>query len=110
MRGVKFDTIRNAVETNNKQRYTLLLEPVASESAKAGDDTTPIPVELPHSAITIPPLPGTQLPLDLEDLVEADGTWYIRANQGHTLKVSMFILLVHGTDLGYRLRTWNCIM
>jgi RNA:NAD 2'-phosphotransferase (TPT1/KptA family) len=86
MRGVTFERIKEIVETNNKQRFTLLLEP-PNASATTNVITTGVPVEIPHpTQVTIPALPGSDVPTDLEELIEAGGTWYIRANQGHTLK------------------------
>lgn len=87
MRGVTFEKVKEIVETNNKQRFTLLLEPSSTSSATTDVITTTGPVEISHPAqVTIPALPGSDLPTDLEELIEAGGTWYIRANQGHTLK------------------------
>ncbi|KIM33103.1 hypothetical protein M408DRAFT_60312 [Serendipita vermifera MAFF 305830] len=116
LHGVKFDAIRNIVETNNKQRFTLILQPIDPDSTKSVTGTAPIPVELPHPAVTIPPLPGTEAPADLENLIEAGGIWYIRANQGHTLKVEDLELhevkdpneipiAIHGTTL----KAWHAI-
>jgi RNA:NAD 2'-phosphotransferase (TPT1/KptA family) len=87
MRGVTFERIKEIVETNNKQRFTLLLEPPNASSASTDVITTSVPVEIPYPPqVTIPALPGSDVPTDLEELIEAGGTWYIRANQGHTLK------------------------
>jgi len=117
MRGVTFEKVKEIVETNNKQRFTLLLEPPSASSATTDVIATSVPVEIPHPAqVTIPALPGSEVPTDLEELIEAGGTWYIRANQGHTLKVdelelrlvkdaSEIPMAIHGTNL----KAWQAI-
>lgn len=91
LRGVTFEKVKNAVETSDKQRFTMLFEPSDAASLAKGNNVSEIPVEIPHSAvITIPPSPGTEITQSLDDLVNADGIWYIRANQGHTIKASGF--------------------
>jgi RNA:NAD 2'-phosphotransferase (TPT1/KptA family) len=102
MRGVTFERVKEIVETNNKQRFTLLLEQPNASSASADTMLAAVPVEIPHSTqVTIPALPGSEMPTDLEERMKAGGTWYIRANQGHTLKVRWLTILPLGYNLTY---------
>lgn len=83
------------METNEKKRFTMLLEPVSEPGQIAPLDLGHIPVEIPSSSdasssarrITIPAEDGAELPAALEALQNDGAVWYIRANQGHTLKV-----------------------
>ncbi|KAG8835595.1 hypothetical protein FRC17_002187 [Serendipita sp. 399] len=118
LRGIDFEQIKEVVETNEKQRFTLLLEPdhSAAGTSKQADQAN-LPVEVPHPvSLTIPAPAGSESPLLLEDLINAPGTWYIRANQGHSLKVeelelkeiqdaSEIPVAIHGTTL----EAWKAI-
>jgi hypothetical protein len=65
----------------------MLLEPNEASTSDA-TSTSAVPVEIPHpDSITIPPLPGSSVQASLRDLEYVEGTWYIRANQGHSIKV-----------------------
>jgi hypothetical protein len=69
----------------------MLFEPSNAASLARGNNVSEIPVEIPHSGVvTIPPPPGTDVTQSLDELMNADGVWYIRANQGHTIKASGF--------------------
>jgi len=79
LRGVDFPLLEKLVKENDKQRYQLMFEP--STPAEQGDTTIQ---------------------------TTSDGTWWIRANQGHTLRVEELELreikspdevpvVVHGT-------------
>jgi hypothetical protein len=75
----------------------MLLEPISEPGKIAPLDPAHIPVEIPSSSttgdggggrVTIPAEDGTEVvPTSLEALVNEGAVWYIRANQGHTLKV-----------------------
>ncbi|KZP01573.1 phosphotransferase KptA/Tpt1 [Calocera viscosa TUFC12733] len=86
LKGVEFAVLEGIVKNNDKKRYQMLFEPTD-------------PVE-----------PGDT------ELKPTEGTWWIRANQGHTLKVEELELreiqsaeeipvVVHGTAL----KTWPAI-
>ncbi|KAF8310115.1 hypothetical protein DL93DRAFT_2084889, partial [Clavulina sp. PMI_390] len=89
LQGVDFPLIQKLVAENDKQRYQLLLE---------SSDGTPLDASLASS------------------LSDATAVWWIRANQGHTLKVESLELspvnspeelpiAVHGTNL----KAWESI-
>ncbi|KAG8923431.1 hypothetical protein FRC01_012767 [Tulasnella sp. 417] len=98
------DTLRAIVASNDKQRFTLLFEPEGTgrdpeQQATASTTTTTI------ESISEPSSSGS-----------INGTWWIRANQGHSLKVEELELTpvtsaaeipiaVHGTDMS----AWNHI-
>lgn len=63
--------IQKLVAENDKQRYQLVLEPNTGITATAFDDDV------------------------LVTNNNATGTWWIRANQGHTLKVFYLIHIIH---------------
>jgi len=78
LRGLDFPTLEKLVKDNEKQRFQLFFEPTAPGPASASPD------------------------------ISAGGIWWIRANQGHTLKVedldltevvdaSQLPVAVHGT-------------
>ncbi|CCA72627.1 related to TPT1-tRNA 2`-phosphotransferase [Serendipita indica DSM 11827] len=108
LRGYGFNQIREVVEENDKQRFTLLLEPYTTTSSSAAPDTA-VP-------ITIPSKLADDSSDILKDLDMDSGTWYIRANQGHSLKVEQLELkpvedpseipiAIHGTTL----KAWDSI-
>lgn len=109
-RGITFEKIKNAVETSDKQRFTMLFEPSNAASLVKGNNVSEIPVEIPHSGvITIPPPPGTDIAQSLDDLMNADGIWYIRANQGHTIKASELVGSSCHINSTHRWKNWICI-
>lgn len=61
-----FETLKTIVDTNDKQRYKLLYEPNTTSDLSGAVD-----------AVVNEPPPDN-----------SNGTWWIRANQGHTLAVS----------------------
>lgn len=98
-----FDTLRAIVANNDKQRFTLLFEPEAGQDPEQATATTIQNVSEPSSSSA-----GSSL--------GNNGTWWIRANQGHSLKVEELELTpvtsaaeipiaVHGTDMS----AWNHI-
>ncbi|KAG8799243.1 hypothetical protein FRC16_005480 [Serendipita sp. 398] len=118
LRGVDFERVKEIVESNEKQRFTLLLEPDHNGASTSNQgSSTDVPVEIPHPVSwTIPAPPGSSTPIPLDELTGAPGTWYIRANQGHSLKVedlelseiqdpSEIPIAVHGTTL----EAWRAI-
>jgi len=91
--GCDFDQLREVVDNNEKKRFTLLFEPIpAVEESLEGH--TPL-----ASASS-----------------SAEGTWWIRANQGHSIQVEdlelqeavsaeEIPLAIHGTSM----QAWNAI-
>ncbi|KAG9001210.1 hypothetical protein FRB90_011656 [Tulasnella sp. 427] len=99
--GCDFDTLRQIVADNDKQRFTLLFEPDGVQDAEEATSTTIQSVSEPSASLNSPP---------------SSGTWWIRANQGHSLQVEDLELTpvasaaeipiaVHGTDMS----AWNHI-
>jgi len=88
----------------------MLFEPSNAASLEKRNNVSEIPVEIPHSGvITIPPPPGTDVAQSLDDLMNADGIWYIRANQGHTIKASGFVESSCHINSARRWKSWICI-
>lgn len=97
-----FDTLRAIVANNDKQRFTLMFEPAGVQDAE--------------QATTAAIQNVTEPSLATSNLGSNNGTWWIRANQGHSLKVEELELTpvasaaeipvaVHGTDMS----AWNHI-
>jgi len=94
LRGVDLNAVKNVVETSDKQRFTLLFVPEGEDGLQG------VPVQIPARPET-EQIPG---PMDLGvaegsasgdkgkesagDITSGPGTWWIRANQGHTIKVT----------------------
>lgn len=98
-----FDALRAIVANNDKQRFTLLFEPEGCQDPEQATAATIQSVSEPSSSSA-----GSSL--------GTNGTWWIRANQGHSLKVEELDLTpvtsaaeipiaVHGTDMS----AWNHI-
>jgi len=91
--GCDFDRLQRIVATNDKQRFTLTFEPADSQDGQ------------PSCTDVI-----------VEPQEDSDGTWWIRANQGHSIEVEdlqvkevasaeEIPVVIHGTNM----RAWQSI-
>ena len=96
LRGVDLNAVKHVVETSDKQRFTLLFVPEEEDGVQG------VPVQIPARPET------EQIPSPMNlgvaegsasgdkgkgnvstgDITSGPGTWWIRANQGHTIKVT----------------------
>lgn len=96
LRGVDLNAVKHVVETSDKQRFTLLFVP-EEEGGLQG-----VPIQIPARPETeqIPSLTTMgvaegsasgdkgKAKESVNDITSGPGTWWIRANQGHTIKVT----------------------
>jgi RNA:NAD 2'-phosphotransferase (TPT1/KptA family) len=96
LRGVDLNAVKHVVETSEKQRFTLLFVPEEEEGRQgvsiqipAGPETEQIP-----TPINVDVAEGStrgdkgKLKESVDDITSGPGVWWIRANQGHTIKVT----------------------
>jgi len=126
LKGVDLQAVKHVVETSEKQRFTLLF--VAEGEGEEGPEGVPVEIPAQSEPRQIP----TPVGLDVAegsgsgdkgksrelvgDIISGPGVWWIRANQGHTIKVEDLELTpindpaevpvaIHGTHIA----AWNKI-
>jgi len=94
--------VKHVVQTSEKQRFTLLFVPEEVEGRQG------VPVQIPAGPeteqISTPDTVGVaegsvsgdkgKLKESVNDITSGPGVWWIRANQGHTIKVTPPIKLL----------------
>lgn len=80
----------NVVETNEKRRFTLLWDPSQDLATEIQEGSSIAAESEPRATQVIIPSPsGVESMPQLRELDSLDGTWWIRANQGHSVKVEI---------------------
>jgi len=96
LRGVDLNAVKHVVETSEKQRFALLFVP------EEEDGRQEVPVQIPArpeiEQIPTPISAGVaegsasvdkgKAKESVNDMTSGPGVWWIRANQGHTIKVT----------------------
>ena len=99
LKGVDLNAVKRVVEASDKQRFTLLFVP----EGEGGDERVPVQNPAQPETEHIPALVSGSVAEgsssgdkgkereSINDITSGPGVWWIRANQGHTLKVTSAI-------------------